>query len=300
MIVANALLFLLPLFIGYLTPFQHPMLLTIVNRLLSWLVLIILFFMGITLALLDNLHSNLFTISCYTLVFAFSIISCNVLSLKLLEKFRRWPSPYQDKTVPVRLERVVESMKLAGMVVCGFLAGLTQWPPLHYSAQGSHYALILLLLLVGLQLRNSSINLKQIVLNRQGILTAVVVAFSALIGGMIAAGLLKLPLAIGLAISSGFGWYSLSGIMLTEAYGSIIGSTAFLNDLLRELLAISLMPMLIRQHRTLALGLCGATSIDFTLPMLQRSGGHDIVPAAIVHGFALSILAPVLITLFSS
>ncbi|XNM90637.1 LysO family transporter [Escherichia coli] len=32
-------------------------------------------------------------------------------------------------------------------------------------------------------------------------------------------------------------------------------------------------------------GLCGATSMDFTLPVLQRTGGLDMVPAAIVHGF---------------
>ncbi|MDA4675332.1 lysine exporter LysO family protein, partial [Enterobacter asburiae] len=43
----------------------------------------------------------------------------------------------------------------------------------------------------------------------------------------------------------------------------------------------------------------GATSMDFTLPVLQRSGGLDMVPPAIVHGFLLSLLAPVLIALFS-
>lgn len=30
--------------------------------------------------------------------------------------------------------------------------------------------------------------------------------------------------------------------------------------------------------------------MDFTLPVLQRSGGVEIVPAAIVHGFILSLL----------
>ncbi|WP_323116310.1 LysO family transporter, partial [Klebsiella variicola] len=48
-----------------------------------------------------------------------------------------------------------------------------------------------------------------------------------------------------------------------------------------------------------ALGLGGATTMDFTLPVLQRSGGVAIVPAAIVHGFVLSLFAPVLIALFT-
>ncbi len=41
--------------------------------------------------------------------------------------------------------------------------------------------------------------------------------------------------------------------------------------------------------------------MDFTLPVLQRSGGLDMVPAAIVHGFIpLSLLVPVLMAFFSA
>jgi uncharacterized membrane protein YbjE (DUF340 family) len=50
----------------------------------------------------------------------------------------------------------------------------------------------------------------------------------------------------------------------------------------------------------MTLGLSGATSMDFTLPILQRTGGMEIVPAAIVHGFIMSLLAPILIALFSA
>ena len=103
-----------------------------------------------------------------------------------------------------------------------------------------------------------------------------------------------------LAMASGFGWYSLSGILLTESFGPVIGSAAFFNDLARELIAIMLIPGLIRRSRSTALGLCGATSMDFTLPVLQRTGGLDMVPAAIVHGFILSLLVPILIAFFSA
>ncbi|HEB0143521.1 TPA: lysine exporter LysO family protein, partial [Serratia marcescens] len=115
----------------------------------------------------------------------------------------------------------------------------------------------------------------------------------------LAAQLLGLPVKAGLAMASGFGWYSLSGILITDAYGPVMGSAAFFNDLARELVAIMLIPTLVRRSRSTALGLCGATSMDFTLPVLQRSGGLDMVPPAIVHGFLLSLLAPVLIALFS-
>ena len=101
-------------------------------------------------------------------------------------------------------------------------------------------------------------------------------------------------------MASGFGWYSLSGILLTESFGPVIGSAAFFNDLARELIAIMLIPGLVRRSRSTALGLCGATSMDFTLPVLQRSGGLEMVPAAIVHGFIVSLLVPVLMAFFSA
>ncbi|MDO1900828.1 LysO family transporter, partial [Escherichia coli] len=65
----------------------------------------------------------------------------------------------------------------------------------------------------------------------------------------------------------------------------VLGSAAFFNVLARELIAIMLIPGLIRRSRSTALGLCGATSMDFTLPVLQRTGGLDMVPAALVPGF---------------
>jgi len=151
-----------------------------------------------------------------------------------------------------------------------------------------------------MQLRNSSMTLRQIILNRRGMLVAAVVAVSSLAGGALAAVMLGLPLNTGLAIASGYGWYSLSGIVLTDSFGPVIGSAAFFNDLARELVAIMLIPTLVRTSRSSALGLCGATSMDFTLPVLQRSGGLDMVPPAVVHGFLLSLLAPVLMAFFSA
>lgn len=82
--------------------------------------------------------------------------------------------------------------------------------------------------------------LKQIVLNRRGMIVAVVVVASSMLAGVINALILGLPLKTALAMASGFGWYSLSGILLTESFGPVIGSAAFFNDLARELIAIML------------------------------------------------------------
>ncbi|MDP1148253.1 LysO family transporter, partial [Klebsiella pneumoniae] len=77
-------------------------------------------------------------------------------------------------------------------------------------------------------------------LNRRGMIVSVVVTYSSLIGWILNAFILCLPLKTGLAMASCFGWYSLSCILLNESFGPVIGSAAFFNDLCRELLAIML------------------------------------------------------------
>ena len=297
---SGLLIILVPLIIGYLIPLRQKSLIILINRFLSWMVYVILFFMGISLAFLDNLSANLWLIFQYASVCFVCIIGANLLALLLLEHRRPWRSKHQQETLPSRLHMALESLKLCGVVVGGFLLGLTQWSWLRHASAGSEYALIFLLLLVGLQLRNGGMTLAQIALNRRGMIIAIVVCLSALAGGALAALLLGLPLRTGMAIASAYGWYSLSGIMMTDAFGPVIGSAAFFNDLARELFAIMMIPTLVRRSRSAALGLCGATSMDFTLPVLQRSGGLEVIPAAIVHGFVLSLIAPVLMAVFSS
>lgn len=56
--LSGLFIILLPLVVGYLVPLRQPSALKLINRMLSWIVYVILFFMGISLAFLDNLASN--------------------------------------------------------------------------------------------------------------------------------------------------------------------------------------------------------------------------------------------------
>ncbi|WP_054179162.1 lysine exporter LysO family protein [Trabulsiella odontotermitis] len=296
---SGLLIILLPLIAGYLIPLRHSATLKLINRLLSWIVYVILFFMGISLAFLDNLASNLLSILHYSAVSIVIILLCNIVALLWLERVLPWRHQHQQEKLPSRIAMALESLKLCGVVVLGFLLGLTGLAFLQHATEASEYTLIFLLFLVGIQLRNNGMTLRQIILNRRGMIVAAIVVISSLAGGAINAFILDLPLKTGLAMASGFGWYSLSGILLTEAYGPVIGSATFFNDLARELIAIMLIPGLVHRSRSTALGLSGATSMDFTLPVLQRSGGIEIVPAAIVHGFILSLMVPLLMAFFT-
>lgn len=98
---------LLPLVVGYLLPLRHSSALKLINRMLSWIVYVILFFMGISLAFLDNLASNLLAILHYAAVSVVIILLCNIAALLWLESKchgavsivrrnypRAWPWPW--------------------------------------------------------------------------------------------------------------------------------------------------------------------------------------------------------------
>jgi len=100
---------------------------------------------------------------------------------------------------------------------------------------------------------------------------------------------------------SGFGWYSLSGILISDLGYPILGSVSFLVNLLRESFAFFLIPLLGRLGRRYfypAVCTAGATSMDVTLVLLTSHFGTKVIIASIYHGVIMSLVAPLLIPLF--
>lgn len=179
---SGLLIILLPLIAGYLIPLRHESALKLINRFLSWIVYVILFFMGISLAFLDNLATNLLSILHYSAVTVVVILLCNIAALFWLERTIPWKNHHHQEKLPSRIAMALESLKLCGVVVLGFLLGLTGWAFLQHATEASEYTLIFLLFLIGIQLRNNGMTLKQIVLNRRGMMVAVIVVASSLAG----------------------------------------------------------------------------------------------------------------------
>jgi uncharacterized membrane protein YbjE (DUF340 family) len=102
-----------------------------------------------------------------------------------------------------------------------------------------------------------------------------------------------------LALGSGFGWYSLSGVLIANLGDPALGTAAFLSNLLRESLAFVMIPLLRLTGRCESgIGIAGATSMDVTLPVIEDAWGPARIPLAVAHGVILSFLVPVLVPLF--
>ena len=104
-----------------------------------------------------------------------------------------------------------------------------------------------------------------------------------------------------LAIGSGFGYYSLSSIFITEYKGAELGTIALLANIMREIFTLLCAPLLVKFFGKLSpISMGGATTMDTTLPIITKTSGQDYVILSIFHGFCVDFSVPFLVTFFCS
>lgn len=122
-----------------------------------------------------------------------------------------------------------------------------------------------------------------------------------ILGGVLTAAILGLPLLEGAAAASGFGWYSLSSLLISQIHSPLLGGLAFLANVFRELIAIISTPLLARWLGPVpAIAPAGATAMDVLLPIISREAGREYAPLAFFTGGVLSLSVPVFVNLFLS
>lgn len=110
-----------------------------------------------------------------------------------------------------------------------------------------------------------------------------------------------------LAVGSGFAYYSLSSILITQLKEPIVGvilatelgTIALIANIIREVMALLLAPLLSKYFGKLA-PICvgGATTMDTTLPIITKYSGKDMVFISILHGIILDFSVPFFVTFF--
>ena len=271
-----------------------------VARGLSQLTYVILGLIGYSIGALDNLASKIVIAGYQAVVLFIAITIIPLCALWISGKvFHAGASKVQhvDNQQSTR-HALIDAAKTLGWVLAGVALGwlLKSWIP--SVDELVTWLLYLLLFLVGCQLRQGNFRLRKLFLNTQGMAIAITTVLATLLAGLIAGAFLGLEWNKSLAVVSGFGWYSLSGILITGLGDPVLGTTAFLLDLGREIIALMLIPAFARINSHLSVGYSGATAMDFTLPLLGKVHGAEIVPVCIASGFIMSFLVPVLIPLF--
>lgn len=277
-----------------------------INKFLSFLIFFILLAIGyetgaVTKNLFSNLLESLYLVFVFTIIlFIFNVAGCCLIFRKSPSNTELSNSQSNPKSKVFELLRtyIFDSLKYILCIFWGILLGdflKVAIPMFDIMVDG---ILVCILFIIGYQLKQQNITLRSVLMNKQGILIAISIIFSSIVAAIIVSFIVKLPIKNCLLLSSGFGWYTLSPIIVNQYLNQTMGTTVFFIDFIREMLAIILIPFLGRIHKESAVGYAAATSADFTLPILKVNLGGAIVPIAISSGLFLTVLTPILLNIW--
>lgn len=175
----------------------------------------------------------------------------------------------------------------------------------------SLYILYALMLQVGISI-GSNKNLKQTV--RQIRLKMLVIPLATIIGTLLFSALASLLLSRWsvfecMAVGSGFAYYSLSSILITQfkepsiglQLATELGTIALLSNIIREMMALLGSPLIEKYFGKLApISAAGVNSMDVVLPAITRYSGKEMIPVAILHGILIDFSVPLFVSFFCS
>ena len=197
-------------------------------------------------------------------------------------------------------------MKGSLIIVAFFIAGVllgrfVDIPAVLTAEAPTLYALYALMFLVGISIGSDKKALQAL---KQQNLKIVLVPLATIVGTLIGSALISFVLSGRsitdcLAVGSGFGYYSLSTIFITQYKGAELGTIALVSNIMRELIALLAAPLLVRYFGKLApISVGGATTADTTLPIITKFCGKEFVIISIVHGITVDLSVPFLVTFF--
>lgn len=288
------------LFAGFFVHVTRARALVQVNRAINALVYGLLLLIGFSLAKQDALGAQLAEIGGRAALLFACVIGVNLPVMMAFDYWRPWRRPIRAAQGAGSKIRMTGTLLQMASILAGLALGAIT-PQAWRAPDGLiTCVLVVLIALVGVQLRASGVRLRQVFLHRRSLELTAVFSVSALLGGLLFALISGTHWALGMALASGFGWYSLSSVVLSTTHGPLWSGVAFLNDMGREFFALFVIPFLMRRTPSAAVGTGGATTMDFTLPVIQHSGGAEATLLAISFGFLVSILSPMLLVFFAS
>ena len=290
------------------------------GRIVTWLIWLLLFLLGIEVGSNEMIVRSLPTLGVEALLLSLAAtLGCCVLAWMLwrvsknntvLENVKKETSAdkegnpaekegLQGSSLIRGLKVMKGSLIVVGFFVIGLLGGIEKMVPLWLlDGDVSFVALCGLLLFVGLGIGLNPEMKKEVrSLSPRMALLPVVTIIGSWLGALLIWTVLHRTLSDCMAINSGFAYYSLSSIFITEYRGAELGTIALLANIIREMLTLLGAPLMAHWFGPLApISAGGATTMDTTLPILSQTVGQRYIALSIYHGFVVDFTVPFLVS----
>lgn len=196
------------------------------------------------------------------------------------------------------------SLIILSFFATGLLLGIFRWfPPQILTYNISFYVLCALMFSVGISIGSDPTSVRQFRnLNPRILFLPLMTILGTFVGVIAVSFLLKGRSAADcLAVGSGFGYYSLSSILITQYKGIELGTIALLSNIMREVITLLFAPWMVKYFGKLSpISAGGATTMDTTFPIITKYSGKEYAVVSIYHGFIMDFTVPFLVTFFCS
>ena len=130
------------------------------------------------------------------------------------------------------------------------------------------------------------------------LLVPLAIALGSITGGVLAGLLLGYAWNEGAAVASGLAWYSLAPILIAP-YSSELSAVAFLSNVIREVVAVIMIPFVARKIGYFeAVAPTAAAGMDTLLPIVSKETDSTTAIVCFVSGVVLSFSVPFLVSFF--
>ena len=306
------LLVLLAMITGIATGFilrGRPRLLIVLEPVTTWIVRLLLFLLGFGIGSDRALLTQVPILGVKGFILAVSAVIGSVLAARLMVG-RPGKAGFGGKdAAPVtaaaapgneRWKAILEILFTATAFILGLPAGalISGLPKLPYDPANAVLYLLIFLVGIGVGADPTAVTM----IKKHGIrlvLLPLAVVIGTLAGTLVTALLWpSLPIRESMAVGAGFGYYSLSSLVIRELSGGEWAAVALLSNISREILTLLIAPLLVRMAGPAAPAAAGgATSMDTTLAATVQSAGRAWAVPALFSGIVLTVLMPFAVTL---
>ena len=191
------------------------------------------------------------------------------------------------------------SLIILSFFAFGLILGIYKYiPNILIENDISVYILYALMFFVGISIGSDKESLKVL---RKANIKIFLIPISIIIGSLLGSALISIFISDisakeSMAVGAGFGYYSLSSILITEIYDETLGIIALLSNIMRESFTLVATPFLVKYFGKLAgIASGGATSMDTTLPIIVRYSGKEWAIISVFSGIILTLVVPFLV-----
>ncbi len=280
-----------------------------VGRGLTWTVRLMLFLLGLSLGADASLLAQMRTLGLRAAcISGFSVLGC-VVAAWILGRFvftgreeDRERAPGEEKPPSAAEGGVGGSLMVLAFFFVGVVTGRVDiLPTWIVHGPASLWTLYVLLFAAGMSL---GFDLRALGIIRELRGRILLVPFGVIVGTLCGSTIAWLVLSCWLddglvetlAVGAGFGYDRLATVILTRLGDPALGSVALLSNMMHEVLALTLPPLMVRLAGRLAPVMAGgAAAMDTCLPVIARYSGERCASLAMFSGMCLTLLVPVIV-----